>query len=131
MVLSKSERMQREHNRRVVRSELARHSMDVFENLYSEFKRFNRYNPEYNQELYRDWYNTQIRSRMGTYRSRVRSSISNPRKYTPFNIVSQFDRSLRKQLRDKYRDSDRTQVINETYNMCSLGLDNYYSRLRR
>ena len=129
MVLSKSERMQREHDRRVIRSELARHSMDVFENLYSEFKRFNRNNPEFDQKQYRDWYNTQIRSRVGTYKSRVRSSISNPRKYTPFNIVSQFNRSLRKQLRDKYRDSDRTQYILQTYNMCSLGLDNYCSRV--
>tara|TARA_B100000902_G_C27284169_1_gene903493 strand:+ start:582 stop:974 length:393 start_codon:yes stop_codon:yes gene_type:complete len=129
MVLSKSERMQREHDRRVVRSKLAGHSMDVFESMYREFKLFNRNNPEFNQELYSDWYNTQIRSRVGTYKSRVRSSISNPRKYTPFNIISQFNRSLRKQLRDKYRDSDRTQFIRQTYNMCSLGMDNYCNKV--
>ena len=129
MVLSKSERMNREYKRQLARSNCAKYSMDTYNRLYTSFRNFNKHNRVYDQNTYRNWYMTDFKPIFSSYESRVKSSISNYNSFVPYRILKTIHSSVRQQLRDKYRDIDKHDTIKRSFSTQIIGLDNYYTRV--
>ena len=126
---TKTERMNREYRRKMNRYKYTVYSMDTFDRLYSSFRRHCKENRDFDIESYYQWYNTQAKPMLSSYHSKIRRNVENYKTFPPFRMIGQISLSLKKQLRSKYIDTDRLDVSERTFNVCSIGLDNYYSRI--
>ena len=126
---SKSERMKVEYEVERARFNHTEYSLKVLEMMYANFRSYNKTQVYYDQENYRTWYRSTMRPIVGAYLKRTRTVIKNPRNYTPFRVICDVNNALTSQLRDKYRDIDRRENIQNVFTTSQIGLDNYYSRV--
>ena len=129
VLLSKSERMNREYKRQLARITCAKYSMDTYNHLYTSFKNFNKQNRVYNQNTYRNWYTSEFKPIYSSYETRIKLRISNFNSFVPYRILKTIHSSVRQQLRDKYRDIDKYDTIRRSFSTQIIGLDNYYNRV--
>ena len=129
-MLSKSERMQRSHSITMNQLMLKQGVLKRVKTIVESFRLFVRENPEYNQEQYREWYNSVALGRInGAIRWVKKNTTSNTlKKKIYWNVLLNVRGLLIKQLRDKYRYICIADLMTIQLNNMVTGLENAVSR---
>ena len=129
-MLSKSERMQKSHSITMNQLMLKQGVLKRVRTIVESFRLFVRGNPEYNQEQYREWYNSVALGRInGAIRWVKTNTTSNTlKKKIYWNILLNVKGLLTKQLRDKYRYICIADLMTIQLNNMVTGLEDAVSR---
>ena len=129
-MLSKSERMQKSHSITMNQLMLKQGVLKRVRSIVESFRLFVRENPEYNQEQYREWYNSVALGRInGAIRWVKTNTNSNTlKKKIYWNVLLNVKGLLTKQLRDKYRYICIADLMTIQLNNMVTGLEDAVSR---
>lgn len=129
-MLSKSERMQKSHSITMNQLMLKQGVLKRVRSIVELFRLFVRENPEYNQEQYREWYNSVALGRInGAIRWVKTNTTSNTlKKKIYWNVLLNVKGLLTKQLRDKYRYICIADLMTIQLNNMVTGLEDAVSR---
>ena len=129
-MLSKSERMQKSHSITMNQLMLKQGVLKRVSSIVESFRLFVRENPEYNQEQYREWYNSVALGRInGAIRWVKTNTTSNTlKKKIYWNVLLNVKGLLNKQLRDKYRYICIADLMTIQLNNMVTGLEDAVSR---
>ena len=129
-MLSKSERMQKSHSITMNQLMLKQGVLKRVRSIVESFRLFVRENPEYNQEQYREWYNSVALGRInGAIRWVKTNTTSNTlKKKIYWNVLLNVKGLLTKQLRDKYRYICIADLMTIQLNNMVTGLEDAVSR---
>ena len=129
-MLSKSERMQKSHSITMNQLMLKQGVLKRVKTIVESFRLFVRENPEYNQEQYREWYNSVALGRInGAIRWVKTNTTSNKlKKKIYWNVLLNVKGLLTKQLRDKYRYICIADLMTIQLNNMVTGLEDAVSR---
>ena len=129
-MLSKSERMQKSHSITMNQLMLKQGVLKRVRSIVESFRLFVRENPEYNQEQYREWYNSVALGRInGAIRWVKKNTTSNTlKKKIYWNVLLNVKGLLTKQLRDKYRYICIADLMTILLNNMVTGLEDAVSR---
>ena len=129
-MLSKSERMQKSHSITMNQLMLKQGVLKRVRSIVESFRLFVRETPEYNQEQYREWYNSVALGRInGAIRWVKTNTTSNTlKKKIYWNVLLNVKGLLTKQLRDKYRYICIADLMTIQLNNMVTGLENAVSR---
>lgn len=129
-MLSKSERMQKSHSITMNQLMLKQGVLKRVRSIVELFRLFVRENPEYNQEQYREWYNSVALGRInGAIRWVKTNTTSNTlKKKIYWNVLLNVKGLLTKQLRDKYRYICISDLMTIQLNNMVTGLEDAVSR---
>ena len=129
-MLSKSERMQKSHSITMNQLMLKQGVLKRVKTIVESFRLFVRENPEYNQEQYREWYNSVALGRInGAIRWVKTNTTSNTlKKKIYWNVLLNVKGLLTKQLRDKYRYICIADLMTIQLNNMVTGLEDAVSR---
>ena len=129
-MLSKSERMQKSHSITMNQLMLKQGVLKRVRSIVESFRLFVRGNPEYNQEQYREWYNSVALGHInGAIRWVKTNTTSNTlKKKIYWNVLLNVKGLLTKQLRDKYRYICIADLMTIQLNNMVTGLEDAVSR---